>query len=169
MYFGLLSDATKCLKVIRIPPGVLETYYIFGYSPHLSPIVRSTNYYSVTHTAAEPPDSPSVPYLKEGVHGRRGDFQAVDDRHTGLGHQIEPDDQLKLNGFKNFRSRLYEQFPHYPHTAKGVSVGSETKSAWDQWQRRYAKFGEKYPGYALSHLWPCGCEKVSDKDESEEE
>jgi hypothetical protein len=64
---------------------------------------------------------------------------------------------------------LYEQFPHYPHLVKGVSVDSETKNAWDQWQRWYAEFGDKYPGYAVAHLWPCGCEKVSDEDESEEE
>ena len=30
-------------------------------------------------------------------------------------------------------------------------------------------YREKYPGESVGHLWPCGCKKWTDGDESEEE
>jgi hypothetical protein len=43
------------------------------------------------------------------------------------------------------------------------------KKVWNQWHRWYGDFTKKYPGYAVSHLWPCGCEVARDEDESEED
>ena len=125
--------------------------------------------YLVPHRATKPKQCPSAPYLKEGEHGRKGEFQADNDRRTGVGHQFEPDDYLKWSEFKNFRSTIYEQFPHYPKPNQGITIDSETKATWDAWQIWYDEFTKKYPGYAVNHLWPCGCEKVRDEDESEEE
>lgn len=31
------------------------------------------------------------------------------------------------------------------------------------------EFRRKYPGYGFAHLWPCGCQRVAEGDESEEE
>jgi hypothetical protein len=103
------------------------------------------------------------------VYGRRGDFQADPDRRTGLGHQIEPEDQLKWNQYKAFRNTLFKQYSDYRKTVNGAPIDSDEKTAWSQWEQWYAEFGKKYPGYAVNHLWPCGCEKVSDGDESVEE
>lgn len=130
----------------------------YHYTPLIPPI---------PHNVPSPPSriSPSpIPYLKEGLHGRNGDFQDDPDRRTGVGHQIEPEDQLKWDEYKNFHGTIYQQFPHYPAT-----VTAEMKKAWNQWHRWYGDFTEKYPGYAVSHLWPCGCEVARDKDESEED
>ncbi|KAI4930867.1 uncharacterized protein J4E92_004700 [Alternaria infectoria] len=124
---------------------------------------------TIPHRATKHHQSPPVPYLKEGEHGRKGDFQADNDRCTGVGHQFEPDDYLKWSEFKNFRSTIYEQFPHYPKPNQGITIDLETKDTWDAWQIWYEEFTKKYPGYAVAHLWPCGCEKVRDEDESEEE
>ncbi|KAI4921757.1 hypothetical protein J4E90_000184 [Alternaria incomplexa] len=124
---------------------------------------------TIPHRATKPKKSPSAPYLKEGEHGRKGDFQADNDRRTGVGHQFEPDDYLKWSEFKKFHSTIYEQFPHYPKPNQGITIDLETKDSWDAWQIWYDEFTKKYPGYAVAHLWPCGCEKVRDEDESEEE
>ncbi|KAI4700729.1 hypothetical protein J4E81_003692 [Alternaria sp. BMP 2799] len=124
---------------------------------------------TIPHRAPKSHQSPSAPYLKEGEHGRKGDFQADNDRRTGVGHQFEPDDYLKWSEFKNFRSAMYEQFPHYPKPNQGITIDPGTKDTWDAWQIWYDEFTKKYPGYAVAHLWPCGCEKVRDEDESEEE
>ena len=86
-----------------------------------------------------------------------------------MGHQFEPDDYLKWSEFKKFHSTIYEQFPHYPKPNQGITIDLETKDSWDAWQIWYDEFTKKYPGYAVAHLWPCGCEKVRDEDESEEE
>ncbi|RYN78265.1 hypothetical protein AA0120_g11051 [Alternaria tenuissima] len=122
---------------------------------------------TIPHNAPSPPSRispPPIPYLKEGLHGRDGDFQDDPDRRTGVGHQIEPEDQLKWDEYKNFHGTIYQQFPQYPAT-----VTAEMKKAWNQWHRWYGDFTEKYPGYAVSHLWPCGCEVARDEDESEED
>ncbi|KAG9192930.1 hypothetical protein G6011_11664 [Alternaria panax] len=119
-------------------------------------------------TKSPPQRPPPIPYLKPGVHGRNGDFQSDDDRRTGVGHQIEPSDQLKWDEYSNFHAMLYQQFPHYPTPTNGLAADKETKGAWDQWQRWYGDFTEKYPGYAVFHLWPCGCEVISEGDDSEE-
>ncbi|CAN9288900.1 unnamed protein product [Alternaria alternata] len=106
---------------------------------------------TIPHNAPSPPSRispPPVPYLKEGLHGRNGDFQDDPDRRTGVGHQIEPEDQLKWDEYKNFHGTIYQQFSHYPAT-----VTAEMKKAWNQWHRWYGDFTEKYPGYAASLLW----------------
>lgn len=125
--------------------------------------------YLVPHRATKTHQSPSIPYLKEGEHGREGDFRADNDRRTGQEHQFEPVDHLKWVEFKKFRSTIYEQFPQYPKPNQGISLDLETKDTWDAWQIWYDEFTNKYPGYAVAHLWPCGCEKVRYEDESEEE
>ncbi len=107
--------------------------------------------------------------MKKGKHGRRGEFLNDPDLHTGLGHQIEPEDHLKWDEFRAFQGKLYQQFPHYPKPSQRISIDSEAKDAWDAWQTWYGEFTEKYLGYAVAHIWPCGCEKVSDENESEEE
>ncbi|CAI9633120.1 unnamed protein product [Alternaria burnsii] len=122
---------------------------------------------TIPHNALSPPSAispPPIPYLKNGLHGRNGDFQDDPDRRTGVGHQIEPEDQLKWDEYKNFHGTIYQQFSHYPAT-----VTAEMKKAWNQWHRWYGDFTKKYPGYAVSHLWPCGCEVARDEDESEED
>jgi hypothetical protein len=58
---------------------------------------------------------------------------------------------------------------HSHFVDKEISAWRESKDAWDKWQMWYSGFVEKYPGYAVAHLWPCGCEKVSEDGESEEE
>lgn len=50
-----------------------------------------------------------------------------------------------------------------------MSAEREIKETWEKWQIWYGRFVEKYPGYAVAHLWPCGCEKAVEGDESDEE
>ncbi|KAL1799738.1 hypothetical protein ACET3X_000080 [Alternaria dauci] len=104
---------------------------------------------TIPHNAPKRPRaSPTRPvlYLKKGIHGRHGDFQDDPDRLTGVGHQIEPDDQLKWNEYNKFRILLYQQFPHYPAPVNGISIDAEMKETWDQWQRWYGEITKKYPG-----------------------
>ncbi|RYN57731.1 hypothetical protein AA0118_g7614 [Alternaria tenuissima] len=86
---------------------------------------------TIPHNAPSPPSAispPPIPYLKNGLHGRNGDFQDDPDRRTGVGHLIEPEDQLKWDEYKNFRGTLYQQFPQYPAT-----VTDEMKKASLLW------------------------------------
>jgi hypothetical protein len=156
----------QSLIVIWIPPGLAKTHPFSAIHAHRC-IALTSN--SVPRNATEPPKSPSVPYLKDGKHGRQGDFLVDDCRRTGVGHQIEADDHLKWIEFQAFRASLYEQFPRYLKFIQGDAVEIGSKDAWDAWQIWYEDFTKKYPGYAVAHLWPCGCEKVREEYESEEE
>lgn len=114
----------------------------------------------VTQSQSNIPQQPA-PFLKKGRHGRHGDFVNDPDRLTGHGHQIPPGERRRWDEFTVFRGS-------FCRTASGVPSG-QTKEIWNKWQMWYSGFVERFPGYAVAHLWPCGCERVSDDSDSEEE
>ncbi|XP_014557084.1 hypothetical protein COCVIDRAFT_37405 [Bipolaris victoriae FI3] len=110
-----------------------------------------------------------APFLKQGKHGRHGDFVYDPDRTTGRGHQITPHDNRRWNEFIVFNGMWHHRKPHSVIGGEAMSAEREIKETWEKWQIWWGEFVEKYPGYAVAHLWPCGCEKVMEGDESEEE
>ncbi|KAI2478090.1 hypothetical protein Ptr902_10285 [Pyrenophora tritici-repentis] len=111
----------------------------------------------------------SNPFLKPGKHGRHGDFIADPDIWTGRGHQMERNDSASWERYKEFQ-RVFEQDRFNNRTSNdGVALDQTSKDTWVEWQKWYSGFLEKYPGYAVAHLWPCGCEVMTDGTESEEE
>jgi hypothetical protein len=112
------------------------------------------------------------PFLKDGKHGRGGDFENDPDRRTGRGHEVVPEDQILLEEYLSFRGRVLEKYPRYPGVDAGQEVDPNVKQAWDSMEMWHNKFTNKYAGFVFNHLWPCGCEKVrgeSEAGESEEE
>lgn len=112
---------------------------------------------------------PHAPFLKQGTHGRYGDFAYDSNRTTGHGHQITPHDHRRWNEFIVFNRMWCHNKPHSVSRGEAMSAEREIKETWEKWQIWYGEFVEKYPGYAVAHLWPCGCEKVIEGYESEEE
>ncbi|KAJ5024994.1 hypothetical protein J3E73DRAFT_392259 [Bipolaris maydis] len=115
------------------------------------------------------PPMPHAPFLKQGTHGRYGDFAYDSNRTTGHGHQITPHDHRRWNEFIVFNRMWCHNKPHSVSRGEAMSAEREIKETWEKWQIWYGEFVEKYPGYAVAHLWPCGCEKVIEGYESEEE
>ncbi|EUC43902.1 hypothetical protein COCMIDRAFT_38172 [Bipolaris oryzae ATCC 44560] len=110
-----------------------------------------------------------APFLKHGNHGRHGDFVHDPDRTTGLGHQIASHDHHKWNEFIVFNGMWRHRKPHSVSGREAMLAEREIRETWEKWQIWYGEFVEKYPGYAVAHLWPCGCEKVIEGYDSEEE
>ncbi|KAF1365473.1 hypothetical protein EJ07DRAFT_150968 [Lizonia empirigonia] len=121
-----------------------------------------------------PSQSPEeTPFLKNGRHGRHGDFVDDPDLHTGRGHQVESSDLVRKREYEAKYHEFYKRWPHYPYvdrarrylTSEDVEGGKELDEA-ERWMMGYR---EKYQGENVGHLWPCGCERLVDGDESEEE
>ncbi|EMD61125.1 hypothetical protein COCSADRAFT_345256 [Bipolaris sorokiniana ND90Pr] len=110
-----------------------------------------------------------APFLKQGIHSRHGAFVHDPDRNTGHGHQITPNDRRRWNDFIVFNGMWRCHKPHSVSGGEAMSAEREIKETWEKWQIWYGRFVEKYPGYAVAHLWPCGCEKAVEGDESDEE
>lgn len=113
-----------------------------------------------------------LPFLKDGQHGRHGHFIHDPDRRTGRGHQLTPQEKVALDDYLQFRGQVLKQYPSYPAADAGQEVHPEIKKTWEQNELWYNKFADRYPGFPVNHLWPCGCEKLrgeSENGESEEE
>jgi hypothetical protein len=119
------------------------------------------------------PSQPAArPFLKAGKHGRGGDFDNDPDRRTGRGHQFTDEDTKGLDAYYSCRGQIFQRFPNYPRVGAGVEIPAEVREAWNVNEEWYRSYKEKYGGYAVSHLWPCGCERMrgaSEEEESEEE
>ncbi|KAE8826747.1 hypothetical protein PTNB73_08033 [Pyrenophora teres f. teres] len=109
------------------------------------------------------------PFLKPGKHGRHGDFVEDPDTWTGRGHQMERDDSTSWERYKEFQRMFDEDRLNNRTSNDGVALDQTSKNTWVKWQKWYSGFLQKYPGYAVAHLWPCGCQVMSDGTESEEE
>lgn len=110
-----------------------------------------------------------APFLKAGTHGRHGDFVGEADLETGRGHEVSLDHLLELERFYQITGYLCEHYPIRRESGRRGQVSSKVQQMRDSNQRWQIRFNEIYPGFSMSHLWPCGCEKVMDGDESEEE
>jgi len=83
---------------------------------------------------------------------------------------MEPDDSTKWERYKEFERNFERGRCSAPKPGEGIAIAAHrSKEARAQWQKWYDGFLEKYPGYGVAHLWPCGCEVMSDGTESEEE
>ncbi|KAH3917681.1 hypothetical protein HBH56_043520 [Parastagonospora nodorum] len=112
------------------------------------------------------------PFLKNGKHGRGGDFENDPDRRTGRGHEVTPGDLILHDEYIDFRALVYKKYPGYPGVAQGEEMDTSIKEAWDDNERWHTGFNYKYGGNMFNHVWPCGCEKLrgeSEDEESEEE
>ncbi|RMZ71559.1 nad(P)-binding protein [Pyrenophora seminiperda CCB06] len=124
---------------------------------------------TITNDKRDAPITTRVPFRKPGNHGRHGDFIDDPDRFTGRGHQMEPVDATRWQKYKSFQNKLEQDRRHNPTKDRGEAINHRTEGRWNEWQNWYGGFLERYPGYAVAHLWPCGCEVMGDGNESEEE
>ncbi|KAF2133408.1 hypothetical protein P153DRAFT_381838 [Dothidotthia symphoricarpi CBS 119687] len=108
-------------------------------------------------------------FLKPGRHGRHGDFDDDEDRFTGRGHQMTPEDEVEYHNYLQFRGDFLDMYPTYPRLAEGNNANSDLSNRWNDNEVWYRRFREKYSGLAPAHLWDCGCEKIGDGSESEAE
>jgi hypothetical protein len=118
------------------------------------------------------PHLTAISILKDGKHGRGGDFDDDPDRCTRRGHQISPEDYEGLEEYLSFHGQVMKKYPPFPSTDAEEEVHPEVKNVWDKNELWNCNFSNKNPGYAFGHLWPCGCEKVrveSEDEGSEEE
>jgi hypothetical protein len=123
------------------------------------------------------PAAPAVqayrkPFLKVGRHGRGGDFEDDCDRQTGRGHEVSLEAYTGLDEYMNYRGQVFRKYPRYPRVGEGEAIHSEVKKSWNENELWYVNFKKTYPGFSVSHLWPCGCEQLrrgSENDESEQE
>lgn len=123
---------------------------------------------------AYPSQNPEeAPFLKNGRHGRHGDFFEDPDLHTGRGHQVESSDLVRKREYEAKHREFYKKWPHYPYVDKArrhlASEHVEGRKELDEAERWMMGYREKYQGENVGHLWPCGCERPVDGDESEEE
>jgi hypothetical protein len=112
------------------------------------------------------------PFLKDGKHGRGGDFENDPDCRTGRGHEMTPEDEAAHEEYLSFRGQVLKKYPRYPDVDSGEEVDPVVKQARDEFEIWHNNFTYKYPGLIVNHLWPCSCEKLrgeSEDEESEEE
>jgi hypothetical protein len=110
---------------------------------------------------------PPPPFLKPGTHGRHGDFEHDRDRITGRGHDISRKDEVDLCAYLSYRGQVFEKYPNFPKVGlqfEGIDEIKQTLGDGEKWHNRFI---ERYPGYYVGHLWPCGCEKMRGEDEEE--
>lgn len=108
------------------------------------------------------------PYLKEGQHGRGGQFDNDPDRSTGRGHDYEPEDTRNFHDYLAIEAALHKKYPKWPYKPDGECVDPEIieiRNAQRTWYNGYAR---KYSGRLLRD-WPCGCEKLVAQDDAESE
>jgi len=118
------------------------------------------------------PSRAEEPFLKKGKHGRNGDFVNDPDRRTGRGHQCSAEDQQGLEEYHTYRGQVLKEYPKYPKIGEDQDINPKVETDWNENEDWYRRFAQKYPAHAVSHLWPCGCEKLrgeSEDEESEEE
>jgi hypothetical protein len=112
-------------------------------------------------------------FLKPGLHGRGGDFTDDPDRRTGRGHQITLQDRQGLENYYMFRGPVLRKYLRYPVVGEDEEeVDEEVRRGWEENEEWFRRYGEKYRGHAMCHLWACGCERArgkSEDGESEEE
>lgn len=115
------------------------------------------------------PQTQSVesPFLKKGTHGRHSDFTNDPDRRTGRGHQVTTEDEIGLEEYLDFRNQVLKAYPTSPRVENDEEMHQSVKEGWDDNERWYVNFTNRYPGNSVNHLWSCGCEKM--RGESEEE
>jgi hypothetical protein len=112
------------------------------------------------------------PFLKVGRHGRGGDFENDRDRQTGRGHEVSLEDYTGYDEYMKYCGQVYRKYPRYPQVGKGDTIHTEVTKSWNENELWYIHFKKTYPGFSVSHLWPCGCEKLrhgSEDEESEQE
>ena len=118
-------------------------------------------------------DEPETRFFKPGVHGRNGDFKRDPDLYTGRGHQVEPVDLNRKREYEAVYGKFHAAWPYWPYVDRErrylASENVQGKSELDEAERWMVGYRDKYQGENVGHLWPCGCEKVMDGDESEEE
>jgi hypothetical protein len=72
----------------------------------------------------------------------------------------------------SFRGQALRIHPRFPAAGAGQEIEPTVRESWDENERWYNGFTQRYPGFSVGHLWPCGCEKLRDEgedNESEEE
>lgn len=111
---------------------------------------------------------PSTPYLKKGRHGPQGDFDTDPDRESGIGHDYEPEDLIKLNDYSKTQREFKQKYPGYPKVQFKDDEGLELLKIRRQDELWYLGYARKYPGHTIDQ-WPCGCRKLSNKVGSESE
>lgn len=115
------------------------------------------------------------PYLKPGKHGwdyelHRWGFEGDEDLHTGVGHQVDPDDQERFDECEGlteeFRSKYGRKVYSWAEMEQLVSL-DEYNRFWEA--EDFCKvFKARYPAKG-AHQWPCGCHVPPGEDDSEEE
>lgn len=149
----------------------LETFDGRTYTTKTDPITFFT---TVPHgyDADSCPKHPNEekPFREAGVHGRRGDFTDDPSLRSGRGHQVEPEDAERKRAYEAKYLALRRQWPY--DKRRGMFLMPEhieEKEELDELERWMMSYRDKYPGESVGHLWPCGCKKWTDGDESEEE
>lgn len=117
-------------------------------------IVQDPAQRQVSNKLVEPP------FLKEGTHGRDGDFTSDPDCRTGRGHQLNTEDQNSLDEYLDFRNQVLKAYPIYPGVDADEEVHQSVQEGWDANELWYHEFTNRYPGNSVNHLWPCSCEKL---------
>jgi hypothetical protein len=108
------------------------------------------------------------PFLKPGTHGRYGNFGDDSDRQTGRGHEIAQKDEVDLHQYLQYRGQVLSKYPKFPRVNEQDEELATIKQVWNENELWYRHFTERYTGYAINHLWPCGCEKLRGESEDEE-
>jgi hypothetical protein len=108
------------------------------------------------------------PFLKPGTHGRHGNFEDDPDRRIGHGHQVDHKDEVRLHEYLQNRGKVLSKYPKFPRVNEQDEAFTAIKQVWDDNELWYHDFTEQYPGHAVNHLWPCGCEKLRGESEDEE-
>jgi hypothetical protein len=130
---------------------------------HDTPIPRDHS-----RTMGHQPQPSQQPHLKPGMHGRNGDFQNDPDRRTGRGHEVSSEDHIALSRYMSFRGQVLRIHPRFPAAGAGQEIEPTVRESWDDNERWYNGFTQRYPGFSVGHLWPCGCEKLRDEGEDSE-
>ncbi|KAH7088406.1 hypothetical protein FB567DRAFT_628124 [Paraphoma chrysanthemicola] len=180
---NLLPDETRDVEttlIVHLPEANEDRILTASWQPKTSihtgtlvPTLHDTPI-SLDPRQRRPPNlSTEPPFLKTGMHGRHGDFGNDPDRRTGRGHQVRHEDAVAYEKYLHTRGSVYARYPVYPHSHINDPIDPMTKETWRVNELVAAAFDVKYPGYAVNHLWPCGCEKLrtasSEAADSEEE
>ncbi|KAF2828486.1 hypothetical protein CC86DRAFT_444692 [Ophiobolus disseminans] len=124
------------------------------------------------HITLSQPARAEAPFVKKGRHGRHADFAHDPDRRFGRGHQFTREDEQGLEEYFSYSGQVLKEYPKYPRIGEHQGINPGVEDDWKENESWYRRFSRKYPGHAVAHLWPCGCERVrggSEGEESEEE
>jgi hypothetical protein len=161
-----LENPDTSTKVVRLPEQ--RSVRIFTASTNArtgKPILHDTPI--AFGAGSQAPSLPPPPFLKPGTHGRHGDFEHDRDRITSRSHDISRKDQVDLCAYLSYRGQVFKKYPNFPkvgHQFEGFDEIKQTLEGGETWHNRFI---ERYPGYYVGHLWPCGCEKMKGEDEEE--